>query len=210
MASALIHMCVAKKVGERIGKGSKDYYLGSIAPDISKQVGMTKKESHFLYNTDINVPNIKMFLEKYKSYIKSDKFILGYFVHLYTDKIWFCDFINKLFCGNYIKLIDGTIIKLSEEEFEKIIYNDYTNINVNLLENFDLDLSLIYEEFSMPNTVLNEIPVEKLDILLDKMGVIIENSKTDKNYIFDIQEIYNFINKCTDEIYDFITNEKLV
>ena len=51
MASAIIHICVAKKIGERLNKSSKDYYLGTIAPDISKEIGETKYKSHFLENS---------------------------------------------------------------------------------------------------------------------------------------------------------------
>ena len=46
MASAIIHLAIAKKVKERVKvKREKDYFLGAIAPDISKQVGETKEKS---------------------------------------------------------------------------------------------------------------------------------------------------------------------
>ena len=39
MASAVIHLCVAKKVNEKLKMNERELLLGSIAPDISKQVG---------------------------------------------------------------------------------------------------------------------------------------------------------------------------
>ncbi len=49
MASALIHLAVAKKVLEHFDvKDEKHYYLGSIAPDIAKMVGLTRKRGHFI------------------------------------------------------------------------------------------------------------------------------------------------------------------
>ena len=42
MASAVIHLCVAKEINKYL-KMDEDYILlGSIAPDISKQIGETK------------------------------------------------------------------------------------------------------------------------------------------------------------------------
>ena len=39
MASAIIHLAVAKKILEKIHvENEYDYYLGSIAPDIAKQI----------------------------------------------------------------------------------------------------------------------------------------------------------------------------
>ena len=34
-------------------------------------------------------------------------------------------------------------------------------MNIQIIEKYDLDLSLFYEEFQIPNTTLNEIPVNK-------------------------------------------------
>ncbi len=63
-----------------------------------------------------------------------------------------------------------------------------------------MDLSLFYEEFKKPNTTINEIPLKKLDILIEKMGLIIENSTSEKNYIFDIFLIKEFIETCKERI----------
>ena len=207
MASAIIHLAVAKVLEPYLNITNKyDYYLGSIAPDIAKQIGKTKQESHFLYNEREDVPNIKMFTNKYQEFYKNS-FNLGYYIHLYTDKIWFDKFLRSLVESNSIKLIDGTIIHCDEEEIKDIIYKDYTNLNIKVIEEYDMDLSLFYEEFKIPETNITEIPINKLNILIDKMGIIIENSKKDKNYIFDIYLIKNFIedtkNKILKELKDY-------
>lgn len=193
MASAIIHLAVAKVLEENFNiKNKKDYYLGSIAPDLSKQIGKTKQESHFLYSEKQDVPNMKMFTNKYQDFYKND-FDLGYYIHLFTDKLWFDKFLNTLIQSNSIRLMDGTMIPISPEELKKLIYQDYTNLNIKLIEEYNMDLSLFYEEFKKPNTTIDEIPIEKLNILIDKMGIIIENSKQEKNYLFDIYLIKNFI-----------------
>ena len=134
MASAIIHLAVAKTLEQNFNiKNKKDYYLGSIAPDISKQIGENKQKSHFLFNSLDNIPNIELFTKKYPNF-KNNSFDLGYFIHLYTDKIWFKIFLSKILAGNYIKLLDGTIINTTPEEIQNIIYQDYTNLNIQLLD----------------------------------------------------------------------------
>lgn len=200
MASAIIHLAIAKELEKYLNIESKyNYYLGSIAPDISKQIGRVKKESHFLYNTEENVPNIKMFTKKYRYFFKNE-FDLGYFIHLYTDKIWFEEFISKKTYRDSIKLLDGTIINANEDEIINLIYQDYTNLNIQIIDDYNLDLSLFYEDFYKPHTCIDEIPIDKLNILIDKMSIIIENSKNNKNYIFNLAEIDNFISNSVERI----------
>ncbi len=201
MASTIIHLAVAKELEPILNiKNKYDYYLGSIAPDISKQIGKTKYESHFLKNTYSNdIPNIELFKEKYPNFRNND-FDLGYYIHLYTDKIWFEKYIKEFYYNNSLKLLDGTIINTTEEEIQQIIYSDYSNLNIQIIEKYNLDLSLFYEDFKIPKTEINEIPIEFLDILINKMGIIIENSKQEKNYTFDIKIVEKFINEVSDKI----------
>ena len=200
MASAVIHLAVAKVLEPYFNiKKRKDYYLGAIAPDIAKQIGRTKQESHFLYNEKEDVPNMNLFTKKYPFFYKND-FDLGYYIHLLTDKLWFDKFLNTLVQNNSIHLIDGTIINVLPEELPILIYSDYTNLNVKIIEEYDMDLSLFYEEFQKPDTIIDEIPIEKLNILIDKMGIIIENSTNEKNYIFDIFLIKQFIENTKERI----------
>lgn len=204
MASAIIHLAVAKTLEKYLHiENKRDYYLGSIAPDISKQIGQTKQKSHFLINTKENIPNIDLFTEKYKDF-KNNSFDLGYFIHLYTDKIWFKTFMPKILSGDYIKLLDGTIIKTTNEEITNIIYQDYSNLNIQLLDEYKMDLSLFYEDFVPPKTTIDEIPINKLNILIDKMGIIIENSKIEKPYTFDTFIILEFIDKTSSEILNIL------
>lgn len=200
MASAVIHLAVAKELEKYLKiENKKDYNLGAIAPDIAQQLKIEKTKSHFIYNTKSDIPNIKLFKEKYKNFM-SNSFELGYFTHLYTDKLWFDGFIDSLTYSNSIKLLDGTIIHVPQEKIKELIYNDYTNLNTIIIDKYNIDLSLFYEEYQKPNTSIEEVPIDKLNILIDKMGVIIENSKLEKSYIFDITLIDNFINTCVEKI----------
>ncbi len=204
MASAIIHLAIAKELENKLEiDDHKDYFLGSIAPDIAKQIGMPKSTSHFSHNSRNDIPDINLFVKRYPTF-KYNSFNLGYFIHLYTDKIWYEEIMTKISNGESIKLLDGTTINTSKEEISQLIYSDYTNLNKDLIDEYNLDLSLFYEEFKVPDTSINEIPINKLDILINKMGIIIENSQKEKPYTFDIYLVKEFIKDCTNRILEEI------
>lgn len=202
MASALIHLAVAKELQKRNIKVENEYnyYLGAIAPDLAKQIGIPREDSHFIKNSyKEDVPNLKLFELHYPNF-RENSYDLGYYTHLYTDKEWFDGFLDNITYDNSIRLLDGTIIASSKEEIKELIYSDYTNLNIKIIEEYDIDLSLFYEEFKEPKTTIKEIPTDKLDILINKMGIIIENSKDEKTYSLDITQIKDFITKTVDKI----------
>lgn len=202
MASTLIHLAVAKEVAKKLDiKRKKDYYLGTIAPDIAKQIGLDRDKTHFIINNPEDIPNIELFYQQYANF-KTNAFDLGYFIHLFTDKIWFEEFIPMVKCNDSIKLLDGTTIQTTPEEMLNMIYSDYTNINIQLIDEYEMDLSLFYEPFEIPQGTIKEIPLDKLDILLNKMGILIENSKEEKPYTFDILIIKQFIEYTSNQILD--------
>ena len=190
MASAVIHLCVAKEINKYLKMDENYLLLGSIAPDISKQIGETKEISHFLDHTnEDDIPNIDRFLSKYKSELNTP-FEMGYFIHLLTDKYWFRDYVYK-FIERYTQ--DQVKKKITYTAIKDLIYNDYTNLNITLIDKYNLGLDLFYNEIPLPKSKIMEIPVDKLDILIDKMGIIIEESKEEKTFIFDSTDIEEFI-----------------
>ncbi len=88
----------------------------------------------------------------------------------------------------------------------RLIYNDYTNLNIQLIDYYNLDLSLFYEEIPHPDNIIKEIPIDKLQIIIDKAGNIVMNSKEEKAYVFDIIDIVKFIDECTNKILEKIKN----
>ena len=192
MASAVIHIAVAKEINKDLKMKEKELFLGTIAPDISKQLGESKVKSHFLLNDKSNLPILDKFLDKYKNNL-NNPFIMGYYIHLFTDYLWFKYFIPEITnSSDYIKVLSGNKIKCTKEEIEKLIYNDYTNLNISLIEEYDLDLSLFYEDIEIPNIKFDEIPLDKLQVIVDQMGIIIENSKKEYTYSFNIDNVKQF------------------
>jgi len=197
MASAIIHICVAERANEILKKNNKEFILGSIAPDISKQVSQTKAKSHFLSETKGDVPQLERFLAKYQDTLKENDFNLGYFCHLFTDMIWFAVFMPE-YCNwekEEVTYINGEKKKLKKDTIIKLLYNDYTNLNIKMIDEYALDLSLFYEDPPIINSNIEEIPIAKLPLLIDKMGIIIEDSKERDTIIFNTDAICHFIDK---------------
>ena len=190
MASAVIHLCIAKEVNKYLKMNEYDLLLGSIAPDISKQIGETKEISHFLdHSNEDDIPNIDRFLAKYRNDLHNP-FTMGYFIHLLTDKYWFRDYIYQ-YVDRYTR--ENNKRKLTASALRNIIYNDYTNLNTVLIDKYELSLDIFSNPMELPNSKITEIPVEKLGLLLEKMSYIIEESHEEKNFIFDTTDIEKFI-----------------
>ena len=208
MASSIIHICVANEVNKKLNKKQADILIGSIAPDISKHIGKTKKESHFLDDIDSNLPNLDNFLKKYKNHLDND-FVLGYYIHLYTDYLWIKHFLPEFYNEEYIYKLNGTVEKINEDEKIYYIYNDYTNLNISLIDEYGLDLKIFYNEIPKFENIIKEIPMNKLKLIIDKTGSVIKDAKENNTYyIFDKNIVTEFINFCADIILQDI-NEKL-
>ena len=208
MASSVIHMCVAKKINETLKiKDENMLLLGSIAPDISKHLGESKTRSHF-FDDNGNV-DMNRFLEKYRNKL-NNPFMLGYYIHLYTDYLWEKYFLSDIVQNNAIKLLNGETVPQNKETYKKLIYSDYTNLNIILLDEYQLDLSLFYNEAIVPDIEMDEIPVDRLYKLLDYTGVIIANTKKEKAYTFSLENIKPFIETSSHlilaEILELVSN----
>lgn len=199
MASSLIHMCVAKEVNKFLKRKEKDILIGTIAPDISKYLGETKEKSHFLDNILDDIPNIERFLNKYKNKLNND-FVMGYYIHLYTDYLWFKYFITNFSKQDFIYTLDNKKLFLTEEEKLEYIYNDYTNLNGQLIDEYNIELSIFYEEQPQFENIIKEIPMHKLNLIIDNAGLIIKNAKESKAYIFDLDIVNNFIEFAVNDI----------
>lgn len=209
MASSIIHMAVANEINKVLKRNNDLILLGGIAPDLGKIANGSKVEAHF-QDTNDDIPNIDKFLKKYKENLNDD-FVMGYFIHLYTDYLWFKYFIPELFDSDkeLITKRDGTKVKCKESVFTLFIYNDYTNLNSLLLDIYNMDLSIFYTELPSMNDIIKEIPMNKLNLLINETSYIIENSKKNKEYLFDVSDIKVFISTATDLILGFINENNL-
>lgn len=197
MASSVIHMAVANEVNKVLKRDNSKLLIGSIAPDISKQIGQDRTISHFIFEDGLI--DLDKFLDKYKNNLDDD-FVLGYYIHLLTDYFWFKYFMPEITNYSIIKTLDGKELNLSKEEICKYIYNDYTNINIRVINEYNMDLKIFFNELPEIKKIIEEIPMDKLQVIVDKAGNIIMNSTNGKNYTFDIKNIKQFISFTKDLI----------
>jgi len=200
MASSMIHICIANELNKKIKRNSKKLLLGTIAPDIAKQVGRSRASTHFYEEkTGEKYPNLALFLKKYESFLFDD-FVMGYYIHLYTDYLWSKYFASDFLKENTVMTIDGESLELTSEDLKRLLYQDYTNLNIQLIDKYGLDLSLFYEDLPELDPIIQEISYEELPIIVDKVGIIIENSKVKKSYLFCVKDIQQFITMCVELI----------
>lgn len=197
MPSIIIHMAVAKKVAKSLDFDSKDFTIGSIAPDMSKIIGNERSYSHFC-DEKYSPPNIDAFLYKYKDYLYKP-FVLGYFVHLYTDYLFETYFQQKFLSSdrNLITKIDGSIFKCNDSIFKQYLYNDYTDLNKKIINKYKIDCSVFDETYDSNDATIEEISIDKVDLLLKTSKEIIDKSNEKKNFLIDIKDISSFIDFST-------------
>lgn len=200
MASYIIHIAIAQEVNKELKKDKSKILIGSIAPDISKLVGESKKNSHF-QDSEVNfIPNLEKFLNKYKKYLNDD-FVLGYYIHLYTDYLWFKYFIPEIFKDNKLKKLDGTIIEVNKETKLKYLYEDYSKLNKKIIEKYNIDLDIFINKIPDIDKIIEEIPLDKLNILIDKtISIIDEEENKEPTQILNIKSIEEFINNSSKKI----------
>ena len=101
---------------------------------------------------------------------------------------------------HYVTDSNGNKKEIDWKTFKEYIYNDYTNLNVELIDHYNLDLSLFYEPLVYPKKCVDEIPIDELQTIVDQMGIIIQNSKVEKSYFFDFNNIIQFITMSSEII----------
>ena len=190
MASSVIHMAVASEISKVLNRNYKFILIGSITPDLSKLVGHNRNKSHFITDKP-DIPNLDSFLSKYKQYLNDD-FVLGYYIHLYTDYIWFKYFLTDYIKDKYVYDKNNNKLKLNPDKLLKYIYNDYNSLNIKLIDKYKIDLSILNKEYKIKQ-IIKEIPINKVYLLLNNTKNIINNSKETKTYLFNMYSIEKFI-----------------
>ena len=94
MGSITMHAVISKELQNKYNF-SKEYMVGSVTPDILKNIS-NRKTTHYLkeYNDNGTIkllPDIEEFIKINEN--KFDDYFFGYLVHLIEDKIWFDKYI---------------------------------------------------------------------------------------------------------------------
>ena len=71
-----------------------------------------------------------------------------------------------------------------------------------MIRDYNLSLDIFYNEIPKINNIIEEIPMDKLNIVVDEMGRIIKDSKKGQTYMFGIKEVEVFIDLAKEAIYN--------
>lgn len=203
MASALIHMAVAKKANEKLGfQDENALFLGTIAPDLGKLLGETKEKGHFETNNTY-LPNLNKFLNKYTI---EKPFEMGYYIHLYTDLIWFTEFMPNYYRDEILYLNDGTCMDCSFELKMRKVYDDYSIFNGLVIDKYNLNLDIFYKDVQFESE-LDEVDLTKINLLLKQVkGFIEECDRNKKPEVFSLDAILKFIDTTAERVVKEVLN----
>ncbi len=202
MASSIVHATIAIKLKDKLKINNYyDYLLGSIAPDIGKIIGVPKNITHFFIRE--NVPDLTRFIKEYPNYLTND-FLLGYFIHLYCDDLWFNKFLLQFVSNNQIHLLNGQIIEHNERNMIKVIYHDYDLLNADIIKKYHLDYSFLTKSFVKPNIIFKEFDVSKIYLINEQTYHYLTSSHTGEYQLFNMDMIDNYINNCIKEIINYL------
>jgi len=138
MPSIAAHFACANLVARKLDIKDDDFYIGNILPDI-----IDLSDSHFKIRGNYYlIPDVDYFIEEYDLNNYQN---LGYLTHLLLDKYFLEEFIPKF------------IIDYKEKNLfvPNMIYQDYSNLNILIVRNFNLDLDYINSIMSDINVKLN-------------------------------------------------------
>lgn len=201
VASDMIHIAIAKKVNEYLNMNENILFLGTIAPSLSELLKRRKSRSHFYKKSDTNIPDLDKFLKKYQKDLKRP-FEMGYYIHLYVDKLWEEVFSKDLIDLERITLLNGIKVKVKEKDVKKILNKDFSNINEDIIKKYDIDLSLFDKSIRVPKIKIEEIPEKKVKLVIDNINKILSESQKARTVILDTKSIYKFIDTSSKEIID--------
>lgn len=208
MASYVIHIAVAQEINKVLKKDKIKLLLGSIAPDLSKLIGETKVKSHFLDSEKDLIPKLERFMNKYQQNLDDD-FVLGYYIHLYTDYLWFKEFTPKFYKNNTLKLANGKIIPATNDIKLIYLYKDYSILNNKVIKEYNINI----EDFNIENIkipdIIKEIDINKIDVLIKQTNTFIKEDINEEPKVITLEKINEFISKSVDIILKDINKRKI-
>ena len=190
MASVMHHIAIGQLYYEKYLSNYTEieknrFLLGTIAADCGKDKNLeqNRMKTHFVENKVIDekidlsifVPNIELFIEKYGENL-NDPFVLGYLVHLITDKFWF-EVVIPIFIRKNLDLIDKSAKIISDLKHQDFMNWYYDTIYAD----FDIHDTIIgamvfgekvefpnFLEFNLKDLVVNEVDEQVLKEFLEE------------------------------------------
>ena len=172
----------------------------------------------------VNSPRLDYFLLKYQDFVFHDFSVLGYFFHLYIDKVFFENFYSHVItCLDqnyqptdfskdtfYVRVNKNGKIYLKDEFWGGYhnIYDDYTKLNCYCIQKFGFPFSMEeLERFAHDgfiNPGIQEVDYQDMDEVLEKMKQFLFDSKAsteEELMAFSFGEMEQFILENAENFY---------
>lgn len=185
MASRIMHLAIADEIIKNIRIEDKNRFrIGTLFPDACNE-SAHRAITHFqtrLPQSGRITYEISLFREKYASYILTDDFYLGYYIHLIED-LFFRHFVYAV--HSWDPFPEGNIARL---------HNDYRLLNTYLTEKHSLSYGIIIPENIKKETVYEIYPFNADKLISDLKNDFIPYLEG---------EVFFFTKKMADEYIEF-------
>ncbi|MFC7680769.1 hypothetical protein [Paenibacillus sp. GCM10028914] len=190
MGSRIMHYCISAGLARELMINDDQFFLGSIAPDVHKNMNTPKSISHFMKedNDGKFFADYLEFNHKYLRYMK-DPFYLGYFYHLISDVIW----VEEI----YYKKIKW-LPQPEKKEAQLKYYRDFWRLNGKLIDYY----SLAYRPIDVKPIEIEEIDYRYLPELIKDLEVdflMKDEAKAEELEILEFEEVIDVLEKTVRE-----------
>ena len=103
----------------------------------------------------------------------------------------------KVLGSRYGHIMRTTLPDEAYMQVKDIIYRDYTRLNMKLIDEYELNLYFMCNNIILPSSKIEEIPIDKLQLVIDKMSIIIKELDDSKTVMFDMDDINEFVLECS-------------
>ena len=222
MPGFILHITTAKMLFDKYNMDvDQDAFgVGNLIPDSVSD----KTFSHFRHpsrNKKLMVyPDMDLFLDKYQ-HLLSDSSCLGYYFHLYVDRIYAKDYIPKIvtfYDENGLEVSDrtdithalikrtGELVPIKTFFSDEYYYGDFTKLNTYLINRFDLSTSL---NKNVKNPGISEVDYADIAAIEKNLQEYLDVPEDAVNElkVFEAEHLINFLEGLVDEFVERIKSK---
>ena len=222
MPGFILHITTAKMLFDKYNMDvDQDAFgVGNLIPDAVSD----KTFSHFRHpsrNKKLMVyPDMDLFLDKYQ-HLLSDSSCLGYYFHLYVDRIYAKDYIPQIvtfYDENGLEVSDradithalikrtGELVPIKTFFSDEYYYGDFTKLNTYLINRFDLSTSL---NKNVKNPGISEVDYADIAAIEKNLQEYLDVPEDAVNElkVFEAEHLINFLEGLVDEFVERIKSK---
>ena len=222
MPGFILHITTAKMLFDKYNMDvDQDAFgVGNLIPDSVSD----KTFSHFRHpsrNKKLMVyPDMDLFLDKYQ-HLLSDSSCLGYYFHLYVDRIYAKDYIPQIvtfYDENGLEVSDradithalikrtGELVPIKTFFSDEYYYGDFTKLNTYLINRFDLSTSL---NKNVKNPGISEVDYADIAAIEKNLQEYLDVPEDAANElkVFEAEHLINFLEGLVDEFVERIKSK---